>query len=143
MSKVRQWWYLIAGAIAAIIPILVQLGVIGSDQARSGSVLIETLSSLIGGAGALTAGTILSKQRKQGNVDLSPIDLVVNNIPVVYEQAVRAEANVRKMQNVANDVLNGIGLSLPNLPNLPGLPNLNQSSDEQSLADAVLREIKS
>lgn len=140
MTKVRQWWYLIAGAIAAIIPILVQLGVLGSEQARSSGVLIETLSSLIGGAGALTAGTILSKQRKQGNVDLSPIDLVVNNIPVVYEQAVRAEANVRKMQNVANDVLNGIGLSLPNLP---GLPNLNQPSDEQSLADAVLRDIKS
>jgi len=115
MAKVRQWWYLIAGAIAALIPVLVQLGVIGSDQARSGGVLIETLSSLIGGAGALTAGTILSKQRKNGTVDQSPIDLVINNIPVVYEQAMRAEANVKKIQDVANDVLGGItGMRLPN-----------------------------
>lgn len=129
MAKVRQWWYLIAGAIAALIPILVQIGVIGTDQARSGGVLLETLSSLIGGAGALTAGTILSKQRKNGTVDQSPIDLVINNIPVVYEQALRAEANVKKMQSVANDVLGGLPTSLA------------PPSADGSLANAAMKDI--
>lgn len=129
MAKARQWWYLIAGAIAAIIPILVQLGVIGSEQARSGGVLIESLSSLIGGGAAITAGAILSKQRKEGTVDRSPIDLVISNIPVVYEQAMRAEANVRKMQSVANDVLGGLVA-----------PPLAQP-DSDSLANAALKDI--
>lgn len=128
MAKVRQWWYLIAGAIAAIIPILVQLGVIGSDQARSGGVLMESLSSLIGGGAAITAGAILSKQRKEGTIDRSPIDLVISNIPVVYEQAMRAEANVRKMQSVANDVL---GTLIP--------PNVAQAAEP--LANTVLKDI--
>ena len=130
MAKTRQWWYLIAGAIAAIIPILVQLGVIGSEQARSGGVLLESLSSLLGGGAAITAGAILSKQRKEGTIDRSPIDLVISNIPVVYEQAMRAEANVRKMQSVANDVL---GILIP--------PNVSQPGSDQSLANTVLKDI--
>ena len=134
MAKVRQWWYLIAGAIAALIPILVQLGVIGSETAKSSGFVLESLGSLIGGGAALTAGAVLSKQRKNGTVDQSPIDLVINNIPVVYEQALRAEANVKKMQSVANDVLGG-------LPNSLNQAATNAVNTAEGLAGEVLKDI--
>lgn len=135
MAKVRQWWYLIAGAIAALIPILVQLGLIGSDTAQSSGFVIESIGSLLGGGAALTAGAILSKQRKSGTVDQSPIDLVVTNIPVVYEQAVRAEANVRKMQSVANDVFGGLSTT-------PFAQTASNAANAvESLAGQVMKDI--
>ena len=116
MAKVRQWWYLIAGAIAAFIPIAVQLGWIGADVARSGSMLIEQLGSLLGAGAAITAGAVLSRQRRDGTLEqLSPIDQVVTNIPIVYEQNKIAAANVKKMQDVANDVFGGTFINVPSV----------------------------
>ena len=150
MDKIRQWWYLVAGAIAALIPILVQLNVLSGRSAESGGLLLESLSSLIGGGAAITAGAVLSKQRKQGLPELvkqAPIDLVVNNIPVVYQQMAQAEANVQKMKDVAADVLGGLtggligGMTATPTPFVPD-HNANQAlATEQSLANSALSHI--
>lgn len=122
----RKWLYLIGGLVAAITPILVQLNILSGHQAENTTTLFETLSSLLGGGAALTAGAVLSKQQKAGLPELvnkSPVDLVVDSIPVVLQQAQDAQANVDKMRQAAEQALG-------QLTNLAGvtpfsLPNIN------------------
>lgn len=110
MTKVRQYFYLVSGAIAGIIPILVALGGLSSDKAQSITELITMIGSLLGGGAAATAGVILSKQRKGGVLDSSPVDLVIDNIPVVVKKASDAAADLDRLRSATADALGNLPL---------------------------------
>lgn len=103
MTKIRTYFYLISGVIAALLPILTALKVIDTGQAGSITTLITSLSSLLGGGAALTAGAILSKQRKDGTVTDVPesaIDVIAANVPVVVQQAEQARNDLGRLRDV-------------------------------------------
>lgn len=100
----RKWFYLIAGLVAALIPILTQAGVIPVDQ---GDAWVAALASLAGGGAALTAAHHTNQQVKSGLHDppLNPIDQVLEAIPQVLNQQAEANANVEKLRQVTGDLI--------------------------------------
>ncbi len=64
--KTRQWLYLVTGLVAAVVPILVQTGLLDSGQGDSSATLITSLVALLGGGGALTAAHHTRIQIKDG-----------------------------------------------------------------------------
>lgn len=108
MTKIRQYFYLAAGAIAGIIPILVALGGLSSDQATSLQELLTQIGSLLGGGAAVTAGVVLHNQRKTGVVDVNPVDIVIENIPTVVKRAKDAAADLDRIRATASGALGNL-----------------------------------
>jgi hypothetical protein len=108
MTKIRQNYYLISGAIAGLLPVLAFLKVLSSEQAVNLASLVDNFGSLIGAGAAVTAGAILNKQRKDGVVgapEVSPVDQVINNIPKVVEAAAQAQADLDRLKGAAVDAI--------------------------------------
>jgi hypothetical protein len=110
MSKVRQYFYLIAGLVAGILPILLNFNTITSDQSASITTLLATVASLIGAGAAGTAGVIVSKQRADGTLGTTAVDQVLNGIPVVVAAVAQAQSDLDKVRQTASDALGGIPL---------------------------------
>lgn len=111
MTKIRQYFYLIAGFVAGIVPILTLFKLIDSEQAITIAALFDNVGSLIGAAAAGTAGVILSKQRKDGTVDAPPVssfDRAIEAIPAVVKEAADAKANLDRLREVATEAIRGI-----------------------------------
>lgn len=111
MTKVRQYFYLVSGALAGLLPILMVLNVVNSDQAVSLTQAVTALGGLIGAGGALTAGVVVGKQVKTGALDapeVSAVDQAISAIPVVVQQAADAKANLEKLRQVATDAIGSI-----------------------------------
>lgn len=111
MTKIRQYFYLVSGAIAGLLPLLVALGGVNGSQASSLTEILTNLGSLIGAGGAVTAGVIVAKQRNNGTLDapaVSPLDQVLNNIPVVVQNATNAVAELDRLKQIAGDTLGTI-----------------------------------
>jgi hypothetical protein len=108
MTKVRLWFYLISGVLASVVPVLLAMGVITEGQGNSWMTAVGSIGSLIGAGGALTAGTMLNKQVKSGTVGSSPVEQVINNIPVVVKQAQDAAQNLDRVRQAATDALSSI-----------------------------------
>lgn len=112
MTKIRQYFYLFSGALAGILPILTFFKVIGSDQALNLTEAVTSIGGLIGAGGALTAGVIVGRQRREGTLDaapVNPVDQVIANIPVVVQRANDAVADLDRLRA-------GVGDALGNLP---------------------------
>lgn len=114
----RRWFYLVSGVIAALVPIGLQLGLFDTGQSENATTLIATIGSLLGGGAAITAGAVTHKQIKDGLHDepesVNATDLVLDNIPKVLDEAATAQANVEKMRQVTDDLLNGVtGMAVP------------------------------
>ena len=124
-ATTRQWLYTITGLLAAIVPILVQTGLLDSGQGDSSATLITSLVALVGGGGALTAAHHTRVQIKDGVHDpaLSPIDQISEAIPQVLTQAAEAQANVDKMRQVAGDFLTASTAGVPVLGPVVGQAN--------------------
>ncbi|QFG08591.1 holin [Mycobacterium phage Vanisoa] len=111
MSKIRQYFYLASGAIAGILPVLTFFKLVSSEQALNLSALVDNFGSLIGAAAAGTAGVILAKQRKDGTVDappVEPVDIVVAAIPKVIENAAKAQADLKRLQEAAAEAVSNV-----------------------------------
>ncbi|ASR77116.1 holin [Mycobacterium phage MyraDee] len=111
MTKIRQNYYLISGAIAGILPLLAFLKVLSSEQAVNLASLVDNVGSLIGAGAAVTAGAILNRQRKDGTVDapeVSALDQVIANIPVVVQEANDAVARLDRLKQAAGESLGTI-----------------------------------
>ncbi|QLF84574.1 holin [Mycobacterium phage Gail] len=108
MSKIRQYFYLGSAAVAGILPLLVALGAVGTDQASALNEILANVGALIGAGAAGTAGVILAKQRKDGTVDaapVSPVEQAIQAIPVVVKQAADAQADLDRLRQAATDVV--------------------------------------
>lgn len=108
----RRWFYLVSGVIAALVPIGLQLGLFDTGQGENVTTLVATIGSLLGGGAAITASAVTHKQIKDGLHDepeaVNATDLVLDNIPKVLDEAATAQANVEKMRQVTDDLLNGM-----------------------------------
>lgn len=122
-ASTRRWFYLIAGLVAAAIPIFMQLGVIPQDQ---GDTWLAAVGSLAGGGAALTAAHHTNQQVKSGMHDppLDPVDTVLQAIPQVMEQQQQAAANVEKLRQAAGTLLVG--------------DTVGQVDNMQSVIDSIL-----
>lgn len=106
-ANARKWFYILAGVIAAVMPVLVQAGFLDASQA--------SLGGLMGGVGALTAAGAVHRQQAQGIHDppLSPIDQIAAALPQVLTEAAQAQANVDKLRQVTGDFLTATTGGIP------------------------------
>lgn len=105
MTKIRFYFYLGSGLIAALLPILVATGLIAPDASESVKTLIGAFGSLIGASGAITAGTVLNKQINTGTLDkLDPGTQIANGAQALQEAKEQLEAQIK----VGADALRGI-----------------------------------
>ena len=105
-AQTRRWLYLIAGVAAAVIPILVQLGVLDSGQGESTNTLILTIASLFGATGAATAARHVHTQIKEGVHDpaLPPVDQLRESANQVIAQAQEAQVNLDALKDITGSL---------------------------------------
>ena len=110
-AQTRRWLYLATGLAAAVIPILVQLGVIDTGQGESTNTLILTVASLFGATGAATAARHTHQQIKDGLHDpaLPPVDQLRESANQVISQAQEAQVNL----DVLKDITGGLVGQVP------------------------------
>lgn len=110
MTKIRLYFYLGSGLIAALLPILVSTGLIAADSSEAVKQLVASLGSLIGASGAITAGTILNKQSKEGVLDkLDPGAQIAQGAQALQDAQKQLEAQVR----IGLDAVKGIAPAVP------------------------------
>jgi hypothetical protein len=120
----RQWFDILSGLLATVLPILAQAGVLPPEA---------SLGGVIGGAGALTAGAVVSKQRKDGLHDeVDPIDQVIAASQQILEEQQTANSNADKLRQV----MSGNFVAQPTV--LPDFPPNGQQSQVQSALDSIL-----
>jgi len=106
-AETRRWIYLISGLAAAVIPILVQFGVLDGGAGESTNTLILTIASLFGAGGAATAARVTHKQIKEGVHDppLDPIQQINDALPKVLQQQADANATVDMLKQLGGDLV--------------------------------------
>jgi len=105
--QTRRWLYLATGLAAAVIPILVQLGVIDTGQGESTNTLILTIASLFGATGAATAARHTHQQIKDGLHDpaLPPVDQLRESANQVISQAQEAQVNLDVLKDITGSLV--------------------------------------
>ncbi len=108
-AHMRRWVYLITGLVAAIVPILVAVGVIDTGQGESVNNLFLSLSSLLGAGGATVAATVTHRQIKDGVHDpaLPPADQALESFKEVAANQQQANADMDRLREAANAILAG------------------------------------
>ena len=108
-AKSRQWLYLLTGLGAAVVPILVQIGVFDAGQGEQTNTLILTIASLFGATGAATAAKHVKQQRDAGLHDpaLPPADQAIESLKKVAEQQQQANADMDRLKDMATSILAG------------------------------------
>ena len=106
-AQTRRWLYLATGLAAAVIPILVQLGVIDTGQGESTNTLILTIASLFGATGAATAARHTHQQIKDGLHDpaLPPVDQLRESANQVIAQAQEAKVNLDVLKDITGSLV--------------------------------------
>ena len=106
-AQTRRWLYLATGLAAAVIPILVQLGVIDTGQGESTNTLILTIASLFGATGAATAAKHTHQQIKDGLHDpaLPPVDQLRESANQVIAQAQEAQVNLDVLKDITGSLV--------------------------------------
>jgi hypothetical protein len=106
-AQTRRWLYLATGLAAAVIPILVQLGVIDTGQGESTNTLILTVASLFGATGAATAARHTHQQIKDGLHDpaLPPVDQLRESANQVISQAQEAQVNLDVLKDITGSLV--------------------------------------
>lgn len=108
-AQMRKWIYLVTGLIAAVIPILVAVGLIDTGQGESANNLMLSLSSLLGAGGATVAAGAVHKQQKEGIHDpaLPPVDQAVESLKKVVSQQQQANSDMDRLKDMATSILAG------------------------------------
>ena len=116
MTKVRLYFYLGSGLIAALLPILLSTGLIGVDTSDSVKQLLAAVGSLIGASGGIVAGTVLNKQTKEGTLDkLNPGDQIVKGAQELQEAIKSAQSQAEQAKEVLTGVLGSVPVLGPQL----------------------------
>lgn len=139
-AKMRQNFYLLTGLIAAVIPILVAVGVIDTGQGESTNQIMLSLASLLGAGGAATAAKHVNVQIKEGLHDppLAPVDQIMEALPKVLANQAQANADVDKLREAAGQLATGIAADFPVIgpiagPVVAGVNGLAQQALDQLL----------
>jgi hypothetical protein len=110
MTKLRVYFYLFSGLVASVVPILLATGVLSAERGNNLIAVVGSIGSLIGAGAAGTAGTILSKQRKDPSIAIgtSAADAVISNIPVVVAQVQKAQSDLDKVRDAVSSAVNQV-----------------------------------
>jgi hypothetical protein len=110
MSKIRVYFYLFSGLVASIVPILLAFGVLSADKGNNLIAVVGSIGSLIGAGAAGTAGTILSKQRKDPSVAIGTdaAEVVIANLPKVAEQVQKAQNDLDRVRDAVSSAVNQV-----------------------------------
>jgi len=108
-AKFRQWFYLLSGLVAAVVPILTALNLATQHQGEQWLSLFSVVGGLIGATGAGTAAVVVSKQRRAGTLDVvGPADQAITGIQATVAQVTNATAELDRVKQVATDALNAV-----------------------------------
>ena len=89
----RQWFYILSGLLATVLPTLSAAGVLPPEAGVGGGV--------VGGAGALTAGAVVSKQRRDGLHDeVDPIDQIQAAAQTILQEQAEANSTADRLRQV-------------------------------------------
>jgi hypothetical protein len=118
----RQWFYVLSGLLATVLPILAQTGVLPPEAGLGG---------VIGGAGALTAGAVVSKQRKDGLHDeVDPIDQIQAASQTILQEQAQANATADRLRQVMSGNTQVTQIAVPDFPPpAPGVSLAQQALD--------------
>ena len=95
MTKIRLYFYLGSGVIAALLPLLVATGLVAPDASESVKQLLASIGALIGASGGIVAGTVLNKQTKTGVLEqLDPGAQIAKGAEALQEARNQLEAQV-------------------------------------------------
>jgi hypothetical protein len=124
VNAVRQYFYLFSGLVAGVTPILVAVHTITQDQAVSISGLLQNVAGLIGAAAAATAGVVVSRQRKDGTLDVPPppADQVISGVQAVIDAKNSAQNDFARVQGALTDLVG----TTPFVDTIPDLGQLTR-----------------
>ena len=140
-ASTRRWFYLVSGLAAAIVPILIQTGVIETGTGENSLALISTIGSLLGATGAGLAAHQTNKQIKEGVHDppLSPIDQIQEAAKKVLGDYETSSANVDKLRQVSGDFLTAATGSIPVIGPIAEPITAGVNSLAQQALDSILQ----
>lgn len=110
-AKVRQTAYLVGTIATAVITLLSLWNGLSGEAATALSNGLTAILGLLGVGATATAGTVLSKQRKDGVLDkpdLSPAEQAINGIQETLAQAQVVAADIERIKDAASGALGSI-----------------------------------
>ncbi|AGT14261.1 holin [Mycobacterium phage Adzzy] len=103
--KIRQSVYLAGTVISGIVGILLLWGGIDAGAAANLDQIVTGLGALIGGGANAAAARKVNTQRKDGTFEtaeeVSPVDQVINSLPVIVQKANDAAADLERVKEAA------------------------------------------
>ena len=118
-SKMRQTAYLMGTIATGIITLLSVWNGMSGEAATALSNTVTALLGLLGVGATATATAVVTKQRREGVLDhspLSPADQAITGIQATVAQAQQAADDIKKLQDAAAGAL----------VNMPGIGPLAQ-----------------
>jgi len=106
--KIRQTAYLLGTVATSVVTLLAVWRGIDTQTATALSTAITGVLGLLGAGATATAGVVLSRQRKDGVVDASPVDQAISAINATVAQVQSASADLDRVKNAVSDVFGNL-----------------------------------
>lgn len=111
--KIRQSAYLVGTIATSVVTLLAVWRGIDTQTATALSTAITGVLGLLGAGATATAGVVLSRQRKDGVVDASPVDQAISAINATVAQVQSASADLDRVKNAVSDVFGSLPIVGP------------------------------
>jgi hypothetical protein len=106
--KIRQTAYILGTVATSVVTLLALWRGIDTHTATALGNAITGLLGLLGVGASATAGVVLSRQRKEGVVDASPVDQAISAINATVAQVQSASADLDRVKNAVSDVFGSL-----------------------------------
>jgi hypothetical protein len=106
--KIRQTAYILGTVATSVVTLLALWRGIDTHTATALGNAITGLLGLLGVGASATAGVVLSRQRKEGVVDASPVDQAISAINATVAQVQSASADLDRVKNAVSDVFGNL-----------------------------------
>jgi hypothetical protein len=106
--KIRQTAYILGTVATSVVTLLALWRGIDTNTATALGNAITGLLGLLGVGASATAGVVLSRQRKEGVVDASPVDQAISAINATVAQVQSASADLDRVKNAVSDVFGSL-----------------------------------
>jgi hypothetical protein len=106
--KIRQTAYILGTVATSVVTLLALWRGIDTNTATALGNAITGLLGLLGVGASATAGVVLSRQRKEGVVDASPVDQAISAINATVAQVQSASADLDRVKNAVSDVFGNL-----------------------------------
>ncbi|QFG04586.1 holin [Mycobacterium phage Keziacharles14] len=104
--KIRQSIYLLGTVVSGVVGIALVWGGIDAGVAANIDSILTGLGALVGSGTSATAATKVNSQRKDGTFETtSPLEAVIQNIPVVVGAAAKAQSDLERLREAATEAV--------------------------------------